>query len=203
MGPIASLARRLFRGAERRPDFSTLAAARRVVLGSGYRDEAGWVCTDRDILDVTDRAAFARYWQPGTIDAFFAEHVWEHLPADAAARAVANCHDFLRPGGTLRIAVPDGLNPDPAYREYVRPGGSGPGADDHQVLYDFRSLAKLLADAGFAVELQEYWAEAGEFQHRDWTDERGHILRSRRYDPRNQDGKLAYTSLIADGIKHA
>ena len=205
MGPLASLARKVFGapGEPARPDAATISAARRIVLGSGYREVRGWVCTDRDILDVTDRAAFARYWAPATAGAFLAEHVWEHLPLDAAAKGVANCFEFLRPGGTLRIAVPDGFNPDPAYREYVRPGGSGPGADDHQVLYDHRSMSRLLADAGFIVEPQEYWDEAGKFHFTDWPDERGHILRSRRYDPRNQDGRLAYTSLIVDGIKPA
>lgn len=204
-GVLASLARRIFRQPDppARPDAAAVAAARRVVLGSAYLETDGWLGTDRDILDVAERANFARYWAPGTIDAFFAEHVWEHLPPQVAVKGVVNCFEFLRPGGTLRLAVPDGLNPDPAYRDYVRPGGTGPGAADHQVLYDHRAMSKLLADAGFTVEPQEYWDEAGEFHFADWTDERGHVRRSRRYDPRNQDGKLGYTSLIVDGIKHA
>ena len=56
----------------------------------------------------------------------------------------ANCYEFLRPGGRLRIAVPDGFHPEPGYIEYVRPGGTGIGADDHKVLYNYQSLRKLL-----------------------------------------------------------
>lgn len=187
--------------ARRPPARAAIAAARRVALGSGYIEAAGWLATDRDVLDVTQRESFARYWAPGVVEAFVAEHVWEHLPPDAAALAVRCCFEFLAPGGTLRIAVPDGLHPDAGYREYVRPGGTGPGADDHHVLYDHTTLSALLAGAGFTVERQEYWDAAGEFHFTDWPDDRGRIVRSRRYDPRNQDGTLRYTSLILDGVK--
>lgn len=183
------------------PDRATIAAARRIAPGSAYIETPGWLATDRDVLDITQRESFARYWPPATVEAFVAEHVWEHLPPDAATAAVRCCFEFLAPGGTLRIAVPDGLNPDPQYREYVRPGGSGPGADDHQALYDRRSLAALLESAGFAVEPQEWWDATGEFHCTDWSDDRGRIVRSRRYDPRNRDGTLRYTSLILDGVK--
>lgn len=40
------------------------------------------------------------------MDAFVAEHVWEHLSLPGAHRATRNCERHLRPGGRLRIAVP-------------------------------------------------------------------------------------------------
>ena len=40
------------------------------------------------------------------VDAFVAEHVWEHLSLPDAHRATRNCERHLRPGGRLRIAVP-------------------------------------------------------------------------------------------------
>lgn len=43
----------------------------------------------------------------GLADAFLAEHVWEHLSLDDAHRATRNCQRYLRPGGRLRLAVPD------------------------------------------------------------------------------------------------
>jgi len=181
-----------------RPD---VAGATHIILGSGKTGQPGWVSTDRAVIDLCDRATFARHWQPATRHAFMAEHVWEHLTPEDGRTAIALCFEFLRPTGTLRIAVPDQLNPAAEYREYVRPGGTGPGADDHKILYDYLTLEAALCAAGFTVERQEYWDEAGQFQHRDWSDDRGYILRSRRYDPRNQDGKLGYTSLILDGIK--
>ena len=118
-------------------------------------------------------------------------------------QANANCYEFLRPGGRLRIAVPDGFHPELGYIEYVRPGGTGIGADDHKVLYNDHSLKKLLEKAGFFVYLLEYWDEHGNFHFKEWSSKDGHIRRSKRYDPRNQNGSLTYTSLIADAIKPA
>lgn len=43
----------------------------------------------------------------GRVDAFLAEHVWEHLSLEDAHRAARNCHEYLHPGGRLRLAVPD------------------------------------------------------------------------------------------------
>jgi predicted SAM-dependent methyltransferase len=180
---------------------SSLGAARRIILGAGETAHPRWTATEQAQLDVTRREDFARHWQPGSRDAFLAEHVWEHLTGEQARRALAHCYEFLRPGGYLRIAVPDGLHPDPAYREWVRPGGNGPGADDHRVLYDHRSLRALLEEAGFRVRLLEYWTEQGEFRRRRWSAADGPVRRSSRYDPRNQGGVLRYTSLIADAFK--
>jgi predicted SAM-dependent methyltransferase len=101
----------------------------------------------------------------------------------------------------LRIAVPDGYNPNPHYIDYVRPGGTGAGADDHKILYNYVTLKSSLEGAGFEVQLLEYWDEKGEFHFINWTDEAGHIMRSRRYDKRNQEGNLNYTSLIVDAVK--
>lgn len=97
----------------RTPDAVTIAAARRVALGSSYIEMPGWLATDRDVLDITQREAFARYWTPGTVEAFVAEHVWEHLPAAAAAAAVPRRYDPRNRDGTLRYTslILDGVKP--------------------------------------------------------------------------------------------
>ena len=173
----------------------------RPVVGAGRTSFPGWFATDRATLDLLEREDFTRHWAPGTRTAFLAEHVWEHLSEEQGKQAAANCFEFLRHGGRLRIAVPDGLNPDPEYREHVSPGGSGPGADDHKMLYTAATLKALLAGVGFTCALLEYWDEAGHFHATEWDANQGHIMRSRRFDPRNQDGSLRYTSLIVDAIK--
>ena len=99
------------------------------------------------------------------------------------------------------VAVPDVFHPDSAYIEAVRPGGTGVGAEDHKVLYNYKTLTELLKNTGFEVELLEYWDENGKFHFKDWSSEYGHVQRSKRYDKRNQDGTLTYTSLIVDAIK--
>jgi len=163
--------------------------------------DAAWISTDRDLLDITREDHWHEILGRHRVAKVMAEHVWEHLTADDARRAQRNAHAFLKPGGHLRLAVPDGRHPDPAYLERVRPGGTGPGADDHKVLYTVETLSQSLEAAGFVVRPLEYWDARGEFQFRDWSTADGKIVRSRRFDPRNAAGTLAYTSLIVDAIK--
>lgn len=40
-------------------------------------------------------------------DAIYASHVWEHLYFDEALFAISECHRILKPGGILRLAVPN------------------------------------------------------------------------------------------------
>jgi predicted SAM-dependent methyltransferase len=180
-----------------------LPMAQRIVLGAGRTSYPGWYATDRDTLDVTERSAFARYWRPGTRVAFLSEHVWEHLTLPQAARANANCFEFLRAGGWLRIAVPDGLHPDAEYRRAVAPGGHGCGAQDHKVLYDYRLMRDMLHNAGYHVTLLEYWDEYGAFHFTPWNADAGRVRRSKENDPRNRGSVLRYTSLIVDAVRPA
>jgi predicted SAM-dependent methyltransferase len=173
----------------------------RVALGAGGIAQPGWICTDIEELNLLRPEDWESLFGSSLIDLLFAEHVWEHLSLDEARLANRNCFDFLKPSGTLRLAVPDGNNPDPSYRQAVRPGGTGPGAQDHKVLYDYKLLQQLLREAGFVTQVLEYWDEAGQFHFIDWSPEQGQVRRSRRFDPRNQNGTLAYTSLIVDAVK--
>ncbi len=178
-------------------------ATPRIVVGTSGVFAAGWIPTDIEYLNLLRADDWRKFFPKNSLAAILAEHVWEHLtPADGLTAAKL-CHDYLRPGGCLRLAVPDGFNPDPGYREWVRPGGSGLGADDHKVLYTHESLGRLLADAGFQVEWLEYFDAGGRFHSVDWNPDDGMIHRSRRFDERNRDGRLGYTSLIADARKPA
>lgn len=178
-----------------------LRFAKRIILGASFTQYAGWISTEINDLDITSRENFARYWQPNSCQSFLAEHVWEHLSEEEARIANENCFYFLKPGGHLRIAVPDGFHPDQKYINAVRPGGNGPGAMDHKVLYTYKVLAKSLSDVGFEVSLLEYWDENTQFHFQEWNSTNGHIERSKRFDPRNQNGNLIYTSLIVDAVK--
>ena len=180
--------------------WSIFSVSQNIVIGSAYIPRSGWLLTDKNTLDVTKRDDFARYWKPGTRSIFLAEHVWEHLTPQESAQAIENCFEFLNVGGRLRIAVPDGFHPNPDYIEKVRPGGTGGGAKDHKVLYNYRLLTSALELSGFQVELLEYWNEKGEFIFKNWSTKHGYIARSKRYDKRNKNG-LNYTSLIVDAIK--
>lgn len=173
----------------------------RIIVGASATEQAGWISTDYPLLDLTDGRTFASWFAPATVCNFLAEHVWEHLTEEGAAVACRNCFTYLKHGGRLRIAVPDGLHPDPGYIAHVKPGGSGPGADDHKALYNYRTLTALLEGAGYQVELLEWFDEDGAFHRENWDPESGLILRSTRFDPRNRDNPTAYTSLIIDAFK--
>jgi len=176
-------------------------AAKKIIVGSASTQQEGWLSTNYPTLDLADDRTFAALTGTGTVANFLAEHVWEHLSPEDAARACGNCFAYLKPGGVLRIAVPDGLHTDADYIAQVKPGGYGPGADDHKVLYDYRTLSALLEQAGFKIRLLEWFDEQGRFHHEDWDAADGFVMRSTSNDQRNRENPTAYTSLIIDAIK--
>jgi predicted SAM-dependent methyltransferase len=161
----------------------------------------GWLVTDIDQLNILVDQDWRRFFVPNSLEAILAEHVWEHLSAEQGLDAARLCFRYLRPGGRLRVAVPDGLHPDPAYIDAVKPGGGGPGADDHKVLYTYPTLRALFENAGFTTRTLEYFDEGGAFHAVEWSRADGMIRRSVRFDDRNQVGQLRYTSIIIDAIK--
>jgi predicted SAM-dependent methyltransferase len=173
----------------------------KIIIGSAATKQESWISTDYPLLDLTDEATFLALFPVGSVNNFFAEHVWEHLSPKEGAKACQNCFAYLKRGGVLRLAVPDGLHPDPSYIEYVRPGGSGPGSDDHKVLYNYETLSCLLLSAGFKIRLLEWFDEHGNFHHEEWDVRDGFVVRSTRFDQRNKINKTAYTSLIIDAQK--
>jgi predicted SAM-dependent methyltransferase len=173
----------------------------RVIIGANRKVQRGWIGTEIYNLNILHHADWARYFSPQSIDALLAEHVWEHLTPEQGRRAAELCFDYLKPGGYLRLAVPDGCFPEPDYIEYVRPGGNGPSADDHKVIYTEQSLAAVLKSAGFTVSALEYYSESGEFCARDWSTDDGYIERSTKNPRRRWFGSLQYTSLVVDAVK--
>ncbi|MEJ2452106.1 MAG: hypothetical protein P8047_15835 [Gammaproteobacteria bacterium] len=173
----------------------------KIIVGSGKTSQDGWISTNYPLLDLTNERTFSTYFSVCSISNLLAEHVWEHLSLEEGELACANCFAYLKKNGILRIAVPDGFHPDQDYLAQVKPGGYGPGAEDHKLLYNYRTLTALLECAGFKVRLLEWFDEEGRFHHEDWSKEDGFVLRSTRYDPRNTTNPTAYTSLIADATK--
>jgi predicted SAM-dependent methyltransferase len=201
----------------------------RIVIGAWDRYDPGWIPTQRDFLNLLEPAQWKRYFTPDSIDALLAEHVWEHLSEEEGRRAAKTCFTYLRPGGYLRIAVPDGLCPDQAYVQAVKAGNSpdegegsprvsaGNAADangaNHKALYTYKSLTDVFESAGFRVVLYEYFDEAGTFHCEEWDRKAGTIWRSKRFDPRNKVGKLlslypgsldsylCYCSIVLDAVK--
>lgn len=176
----------------------------RVILGAGTTNQNGWLATQEHELSLLQRADFARMFAPASVDAFLAEHVWEHLTADEGRLAAANCYAHLKPGGYLRCAVPDANFRNITYQQTVQVGGPGPAdhpAASHKIVYDYRTLQAVFEDAGFEVTLLEYCDERGDFHYSYWNPDDGRIGRSYRFDSRNGTDRLGMVSIIIDARK--
>jgi len=173
----------------------------KIVIGASGTHQEDWIPTDIEALNLLKREDWERYFKPGTVSAMLAEHVWEHMTPDEGIVAAKFCFEYLKPGGHLRVAVPDGLLPNSHYIEMVKAGGSGPGADDHKILFTCRSLQELFESTGFRVELLEYYTESEEFVCRDWDPTDGLIHRSKRFANKTCEGQLPNTSIILDARK--
>ena len=173
----------------------------KLAIGSSWITDAGWISTDAKYLDLLIPKHWKRLFKKNSIDAMMAEHVWEHLTLSEGVAAAKQCFEYLKPGGYLRVAVPDGFHPDSKYIEHVKVNGIGPGAEDHKVLYNYETFSNVFQQAGFRVVCLEYFDAEGEFHFVYWDPNDGLIRRSKNFDRRNTNGELNYTSLIIDCYK--
>jgi predicted SAM-dependent methyltransferase len=85
-----------------RPLFSAMLRRLRILSNDRYEH----LCEiDRDVILWDLRRGIP--FPDRTFDAVYHSHFLEHIPREAAAGFLAECHRVLKPGGTLRIAVPD------------------------------------------------------------------------------------------------
>lgn len=105
-------------------------------------------------LDLTGPFPFA----DGSIDAVLASHVLEHLTRDEAQRCVAEIRRVLRPGGVVRIAVPDldtvveeydPADPDAFLDGLLQGRERSTSRHRHWWNYNETSMSALLRAAGF------------------------------------------------------
>lgn len=175
----------------------------RIIVGAGSVTQWGFTSLQESDLDITNAQEWAQIFEPNSIDAIVAEHVFEHLTFSEGWQAMRNCYQYLKRGGTLRIAVPDGFHPSQKYIEWVKPE-TGYNGDDHKVLFDYQTLAALMKGAGFFLDYKELWNERGEFYSEPMEPERGEMRRtSRDFWAKLLSVRVGanYTSLVIDGIK--
>lgn len=175
----------------------------KIIVGAAETYQAGWYSTNEQWLDITLGTDWDRLFQCRPIlQNIVAEHVFEHLTEDEAVAALGHMYRYLLPGGRVRIAVPDGNNPDLEYIRQVGISGVGPDAADHKQLLTVDALEHIFARAGFKSSLVEGYCSNGNLICKPWLPEDGYILRSRQNEP---DGRWqfrdAHTSLIVDGVK--
>lgn len=124
------------------------------ISGPRYEDHRRGVFRRVRYLNATRRFPFPE----ASMEAVFASHLLEHLPPAKALIAVKEAHRVLRPGGILRIAVPDldlhvrEYQPDAPddFIDFAYGYGEG-GHQAHHFAYNEMLLSRLLKSAGFAT----------------------------------------------------
>lgn len=176
----------------------------KVIIGAGNTQQRGWISTQEDQLNLLDDLSWENFFKSSQASAFLAEHVWEHMTYQEGVYAAKMCFKYLKPGGYLRIAVPDKNFKHDAYQEMVQIGGPGPSdhpASSHKIVYDYRLISSLLIEAGFTTNLLEYCDERSRFHYKYWNENDGKIGRSFRYDTRNSLTSLGMVSIVIDAHK--
>ncbi len=104
---------------------------------------------------------------PGTLDAFYSSHTLEHIPQRDCAVLMARVHGWLRPGGVVRVVLPDLRRMAEAYaaraidanafvrRTYLATESNSVlsrliGGGVHHWMYDAGSFGTLLRESGFS-----------------------------------------------------
>jgi predicted SAM-dependent methyltransferase len=143
-------------------------------IGSGPHVLEGWLNVDLFPqwpgvlhLDATKRFPIGS----NQFDYIFSEHMIEHIPYPQGAYMLKECHRIMRTNGTIRISTPNLAFLIDLYKEeksdlqkrYVDTVSAdfGPYSDEvfvinnfvrawgHQFIYDERTLAKSMEEAGF------------------------------------------------------
>jgi predicted SAM-dependent methyltransferase len=172
-----------------------------VAVGAAGIRDTGWIDTEIEYLNIINEKHWKRVFKENSIDALLAEHVWEHLTLEEGSMAARYCYKYLKPGGYLRTAVPDGFHPNPEYIDHVRVLGTEGRDQGHKVLYNYITFSHLFEAVGFKAHLLEYFDSKHRFYFEDWSPAKGLIRRSKRFDRRNSDHQLNYTSIIIDAQK--
>lgn len=132
---------------------------------------------------------------PASCTGIYCSHVLEHLAYDDAATALRNTLSYLRPGARFRFVLPDieqlartyfnSPAPDAAIQfmdaSYLgqRTRGRGLraflrdwlGNSRHLWMWDYKAMAKQLADAGFVDIRRASFGDCADDRYRDVEDE--------------------------------
>lgn len=94
-----------------------------------------------------------------SVDFIYSSHFFEHLFKDDAAALLKNCARALKPGGTIRISIPDLAYAVSLYGlgrkvemldDYFFVEGKGSYLARHKYMYDFELIKEALEQAGFS-----------------------------------------------------
>lgn len=143
-------------------------------IGCGTDYKKGWINIDNnsesnvDKLDLNWDLRNPLPFNDGTVDYIFSEHFFEHLTVEEAQPVFKDLMRVLKPGGVMRIAMPDleavvdtylniPLNKDKTIKrfklDYIKTPAEWMNmsfrAWEHKWLYDYVELKRRLEEAGY------------------------------------------------------
>lgn len=153
----------------------------KVHLGCGKKHLPGWFHVDALPLDHVDhvgRVEVLDFIPDNTVALIYACHVLEHFGRNTYLDALREWHRVIRPGGVLRLAVPDFAAAASLYMQGTLPrgiedvrglvtGGQRDQYDFHGMIFDEASLGDALKSVGFAETRLWDWRTT---EHADMDD---------------------------------
>ncbi|MDZ7588749.1 MAG: methyltransferase domain-containing protein [Parasphingorhabdus sp.] len=153
-------------------------------LGCWHRYIPGWVHVDLcDMPHIDHKSAIDSLpmFDDASVDLIYSSHSFEYFDRQSAPRVLAEWHRVLKPGGLLRLAVPDFAA---LVEIYARTGATervigplygrmeintenGPQTLFHKTVYDYASLSQMLVDNGFSDVRRYDWRDT---IHKDYDD---------------------------------
>jgi len=173
-------------------------------LGCGTKRLEGFVNIDAVMnksVDIIDNIAILETQEDNTADLIYACHCLEHFGRHEVLKVLEQWNKKLKPGGKIRIAVPDfdavvniyQINKDVNQVLGLVCGGQRNEYDYHKMIFTFESLSNLLSLSGF-INIRRYdWRET---EHSSVDDY------SQSYIPHMQKETGLLMSLNVEAIKN-
>ena len=180
-----------------------------LILGAALTKQNSWFSTNQEWFDIVQKSHWDRLFKSNKspsrnrVKRVLAEHVFEHLTLDEMRNAINLIYKNMVFGGSLRIAVPDGNNPNQEYRNHCGINGIGADASDHKQFITFESIEEELKKIGFKCKLIQGYTKEGNLINNHLSIINGYIMRSRNESAKkiNKSGwefPDSNTSLIVD-----
>lgn len=178
----------------------------KIHLGCGVKHLPGWYHVDALELGHVDhvgRVEDLSFMPDNTVELIYACHVLEHFGRNTYKNALAEWCRVLRPGGVLRLAVPDFAAAARLYMSGNLPrgiedvrglvcGGQRDQYDFHGMIFDEPSLREALREVGFAETRLWDWRAIEHAQVDDY---------SQAYMPHLDKENGTLVSLNIEGVK--
>jgi len=131
---------------------------------------------DYEHLDHTD--IFLTSHEDNSADIIYCSHTIEYFDREEVTDLLVGWYRVLKPGGTLRLAVPDFSSMSWLYQQgkikleqilgpLYGKMKMGDQTIYHKTVYDYASLSKLLTECGFRDVFEYEWRETDHAEHDD------------------------------------